>query len=458
MIATGAAESGPRRGWAARAAAAAPPAALAVLAFVLTSELAGALAGAGAFRYIDLLFDADCAWFLDGFAEGLGTGTAWGARSIVHPNPANLVNPPIRVIAGACGALGVCEAPPADARAALALYVAPLAAAAETVFLYLAAASALRSRRAAVAAALVNLALLPTLVFGAMPESFALTGCGLAAVFYLTSRAAAGRPVATLSWSIAGTFLTGVTITNLAPFALAHALTVSAQKGGVRRALPVTIRLCAGVALCTAALAGGLGTAFGALDDFGLQFQQLSEVRAPREELRSRRWVEALTGQTVTLVTRAAIDVPAALGQTLVPPRPQLVRLPADPGAHPREAPARITYRGAGLGWGTVATLAVLAGAIAGTVRARSQGALVFRVAAALLAYNWVFHTIFGVEIFLYAKHWSVPLAMLLGVWLEGTWIRARLGTAVLIGLLAAAGATSAVAIGFIVAAVRSGF
>jgi len=62
---------------------------------------------------------------------------------------------------------------------------------------------------------------------------------------------------------------------------------------------------------------------------------------------------------------------------------------------------------------GTAVTLALLlVSVVIGSRNAQIRP--VVRVACALIAGNWIFHAVFGVELFLYAKHWSVAVTFAL--------------------------------------------
>jgi hypothetical protein len=440
-------------------AALAPRVALPIAVFFLAYSLTAALNAAGALRFIDLLFDADSGWFLLGFSNGTGTGTAWGARSLVHPNAANFVHPVVRLASDVWLLTGWSSLSEAALRERVALMVAPVFVAAESVFVYAAAHNLFRSVGLAALVTLLNLALLPTLVFGAIPESFALSGCGFAALFWLVSRVAIGRQPRALSWGAVGVFLAGVTITNLAPFAIAHALSLNTGGFEWRRTLAKTARMCGAVTACTAAAAAVVAGALGFLGDYRhAEFQQLAEVRAPRDQLRERQWLASVGGQAAIIASRTLVAFPVALGHSILPPEPSVEKLPEEhaPGRsrNPLEASTRITFRDRGADWGTFISVAVLAGAVMALVRMRTGARLLYLAAATLLAYNWAFHAVFGVELFLYSKHWTLPMVFVLAAWLEGKWCPRPIGVAVVGAVLVLAAVRSGSALAVIRAAV----
>ena len=434
------------------------PAALAILTFSLCYALTRAFAASGAFEYLDVLFDTDAAWFLQGFADGSGTGTGWGARSMVHPNVANLINPPVRVAGWLCSAVGVCDGSPATARMALALLVSPAAAALEVLLVFLAIRHLTGSTLRATLAAMLNLVLLPTLLFGAIPESFALTGCAFAFVFYLASRHAAGDRIHEAWWVLAGVAVTSLTLPNVWLFALAFIVTHAGGRWWTWRAVGDALR----VSMIALAGTGGLALLIGvagyrAQADYLTGVEQLAEVRAPRDDVREGRWLDA-AGQAVHVAARrSVIDVPKVMGASVMPPRAALVgEGPLVPRVQPiSRPPLQANFRDAGAGWGTLLTLvALVAAAIAGLLTTGPRR-VVYQAAVALVAGNWVVHSIFGVELFLYAKHWSVPLAIALSAWLEVRRPFAAAGLAVVAALVAIAAARDLDVLTHILAALR---
>jgi hypothetical protein len=417
---------------------------LAVLAGALCYELAAARSGAGVFEYVDVLFDTDVAWFLQGFSEGRGTGAGWGARSLVHPNVANFVNPPVRALAAACAAISVC-AEPAPARMTLAMWVSPIAAAVETCLLFLAIRGVSGSDARASLVAIMNLVLLPTLVYGALPESFALSGSAFAAFFYLVARTAAGRPVHAAWWVAAGTALASITLTNIWLFALGYAATQARDRWLTTAALFAAARVAAVSLAATAALALAFGAAYGALSQYRTELQQFRELRVPRERVAERQWHAVIPETIGFAVSGAFMSFPKALGDTVLPPRPSIhgraLGLDTTRGTvGARAEPSlQVTFREAAPDWGTLLALVAVAGAAGAAVLSRGPQRLLYQVAMVLIAANWIFHSLFGVELFLYAKHWSVAVAVLLAAWLDLRRAGPHAGTIVFVLLIVVA-------------------
>lgn len=371
---------------------------------------------------IDMLFNADAGWFLTAFADGRGTGTSWGGRSLIHPNVANWVNPAVRAVAPLCSAVAVCEADAVRARRQVATAVAPVLAATAAVFLFLGALCVFRDHLRAVAAAILNAVLFPSVIFGALRESYGMTACAFAALFYLVCRESAGKRVPSAAWLATGTALAGVTLTNLVPFAIVFGLVQRRRTGHVWRAAGRTVAIAAAAIGTTAALAVTVGLAYGALDDFRSgPVRQRVEIHVSAFRPGTESFVSYTIRQVRKVVPRATVAVPAAFGHTIVPAR-ATVRDVADPAgtvASSSSVEARVEISYEPLTWATLVALTSLAGAAWCVWRMPGGARLPYQAAGALIAYNWIFHAVFGTELFLYATHWSLGIAVLLWGWLD---------------------------------------
>ena len=154
-----------------------------------------------------------------------------------------------------------------------------------------------------------------------------------------------------------------------------------------------------------------------------------------------REW-HAVIPETIRLAASGAIiSFPKALADTVLPSRPAIhgralgldttrgtIGARADPSL-------QVVFRETPADWGTLLALAAIIGAASVAVRSRAPQRMVYQVAMCLIAANWIFHSVFGIELFLYAKHWSVAVAVLLAAWTDVTPSRPSAGATVL-GLL----------------------
>jgi len=400
---------------------------LGLVSFCIHFALSRMLDAHGAIARINLFFDCDTGWYLEGFESGAGGIGSYGGRGMVHPNVANFVHPPVMILSKVVGAIGG-ERAESRARHALALAVAPLAAATGTAFLFLSLTIAGQSVGAALLAVALSLASFSGLMFGVLPESFPLTGAIFSFIFYLVSLSARRGEIAPLPWLIGGTLLFSVTTTNIVPFAMILALTVYVQTRSFESALRCSGKIVLGSIALTGALFVLLTAAHGAFGRLSFGGGQLEDLHRPTLE--------------------AFWSFPRALMYTLVPPQPNTLLASADsePGEGRRGAVVRFTFRndldqikqddkavastlpaeGDPVLGAIVIALFLSSVTIALYNLPRVDGALktLFLAALALLGFNWIFHSIFGKELFLYSQHWQVALMVVLSMALVGrSWV-----------------------------------
>jgi hypothetical protein len=391
--------------------------ALGFFSFCIHFALARKLNADGAIARINLFFDCDTGWYLDGFAFGTGGMGSYGGRGIVHPNVANLVHPPVSLLSRAVGVFAG-ERAESKARHALALAVVPLAAAVATTFLFLCLRVAgLRSGAALLGVAL-SLVSFSGLLFGVLPESFGLTGAALAFVFFLVSLAARTGKVATVPWLVAGTLLLSITVTNLVPFAIVLSFVVYLQGRRPREVLEYSGKMVLGSIALTAVLFVVLTLAHGAFGELRLGGGQLEDLHPPGLE--------------------AAWNFPRALIATLVPPQPSalLSSEARGPGGARGDSVVRFTFRDdlnqikeddksvtstlpaepnpLLVTIGSVLLLFSVALALYGLPRLAVAPRTLLLAALLLIGFNWMFHSIFGKELFLYSQHWQVALVVVI--------------------------------------------
>jgi hypothetical protein len=177
--------------------------------------------------------------------------------------------------------------------------------------------------------------------------------------------------------------------------------------------------------VATAALAIGLGAAYGALSQYRTELQQFRELRAPRERLAERQWHAVIPETFKLALSGAFVSFPKVLGDTMLPPPPFIegkalgldttrgtIGARADPSL-------QVSFRETPADWGTLLALVVILGAAVVAMTSQGPQRLLYQVAMVLIAANWIFHSMFGIELFLYAKHWSIAVAVLLAAWLD---------------------------------------
>jgi hypothetical protein len=330
------------------------------------------------------------------------------------------------------------ERAPVAIRRQIALMVAPAATAVESVFVMLAF-SSFGGR--AILLALLNVLTLAGVVFGSVPESYALSGAGLAALLWIAGRNEPAAKSTFRGLAAAGVALVGTTTPMLVPFGIAALIVFAHARDDLARLVGRVSLLLTVVGGVTVVSAAAIAALYGTTSEYkNRDFRQLRE--AP---LWSARGTLGRTPVTETAETearrhlrRATVDLPQALGYTVLAAAPAVDHQLVPPTSRGPET--WFTFVATETAWWRVIlVLGAMAGAVGiwRTVPSTPRGTM-YLVAAALLAYNWIFHTLFGYELFLYAKHWSVPLIFLAGAWLEipprhGRLLTIALGVAVVL-------------------------
>ncbi|HUR19383.1 MAG TPA: hypothetical protein VMZ90_01155 [Vicinamibacterales bacterium] len=360
----------------------------------------------GAFAHIDTLFNADAPWYIRGFTDGHGTGTSWGPRSFVHPNLANVVYPIVSFLSRVSNWLGLGTGDPTAVRHAIGLGVCPLVAGAETAAIY-------RLLRPVVPnpalMAGVHMVFFSTLLFGAVPESFAFTGLGLALLFWcLEAERRVGKP-ATVRLALVCAFVTSVTITNIVLFVIAVGIHRWARAPSGPSIRDTAVAAVSGV-MITAAMVGVSVILQDGLRDYVPTFEQLHEAPLLRTIASGEaKSANSLVTQARTYTRRARVDFPEALAYALIPPSPAVVMT-----TRPGDSPVAVTYQGTPPDWRRILTVLVLIGLAGLAAIRRSDSQPLYLAAFSLLGYSWLFHTIFGAELMLYSKHWTLATTIVL--------------------------------------------
>jgi hypothetical protein len=384
-------------------------AAVAMILFVFAATLHLALesrfARAGVLRESNVLFDADPNTYEVSFARGHNV-SAWGGRSFAHPHISNLVNPPINLAVSLVAGIRP-QADTASLRRRLALAVSPLAISGEASFLFLAALELGAPFVGAGLVALLSVAAFSGLVFGSIPESYALSGLALAVLFWLAARTARTRRISVPLWIALGTLATGITITNVGIVAAIALGALIGAKVPVWSALYRTLGLAVAVVVATA-----------------VTYEVAATVARD-----APRFSPAQTGQIDELghfdAGKATRGFPAALANTLAPAVPILLPYTEARQAHD----FIITYRAAAgpvpdQDIHTAVVLVLLLLCAVGAVWMHDWQRAVVLGAALAIGYSWLLHAWFGKELFLYSQHWAVAELIVVAatLWFPGRW------------------------------------
>jgi hypothetical protein len=396
--------------------------ALAVAAFAFHCGLARQFDHLRTFAQYDVLFDADPNIRLTGFSHG------WNAfnRNLMHPNLANFVNPPLRGVAAAMRLTGAADGDPLLFRRQLGLLVSPLAAALQVAALLV---LFLRLGLPLFPAALLTVLggiSFSQIIFGSVPDHFVLSNLILTIAFILAADLLRDGRLRWWWWGGVAWAAAGVTLTNLVIVGLVFWVALLAS----RRQFAAPTRQAA----ILVAAAG-----FATLVSFHLLNLGYDADPQPADDTvvwTGHFWREHIPTNLARF--------PTAVADSLAPPEPQInrIRYLWPRGSKYRfqftleRGPALLTVRNP---LGTVMFLALLAGAAASlragpTRRGLALGAL------AVLAFNGLFHAVWGNEFFLYSQHWLVAaLVLLAGLVPERPRVRAAVcaGLALLVAVVA---------------------
>jgi hypothetical protein len=379
-----------------RRATAACAVALFAASFLARVPLARAWHALGVIGQHDVLFDADPVVFQQAFADGDMRDRLWRT----HPNVRNLVNPPVRAVAGLARLVRPAWSDE-RARAEAALLVAPAAAGVTTAAVFLTLRVLGGSILAALLGALVEACAFSGLVFGSIPESYPVSGAMLALAFLLLAETArTGGRIRAVPWILVASTAFGITATNLVLVGIPLFFAASHAKASRLRGAAVTLAV-----LLAAAAVGTL---------------ELLALNAAYAEHLPRRKIE----RTDSFLGARPLDTlrsfPDAVVSTVLTDRPAVVtneiglrrdypwKLMFTIEGGPRSVLSRLLR-------GLVVAGFLLLGAVQ-LARRPGTGPAVLWAALGVLAFNLVLHSFYrGPDLLLYSMHWHAAVAVVLG-------------------------------------------
>ena len=344
----------------------------------------------------DVLFDADPVVFLHAFRDGEMRIRFWRT----HPNVRNLVNPPVRLVAGAV-TLACPEWTAQRARGEVALLVAPLASAVTTVAVFLTLRLLGGSLGAAALGAVLEMLSFSGLVFGSIPESYPLSGALLAMAFLLLADATRpGGRLRPLPWILTGSAATGIVTTNLGLVGILLFISAARVLRSRARAAAASVALMLAAAALAALTLLVVNAAYG------------ERVILRHLETKNDPFLRPHPLET-------ARSFPEALVSSVLPAKPALVTSEIE--VH-RDYPIKVMFTIEGSG-GLVSRLLrslviagfLLLGALE-LARRTGPGPPLLLAAGFVLVFNLVLHAIYrGPDLLLYSMHWHAAMALVLG-------------------------------------------
>jgi len=355
------------------------------------------------FAQNNIVFDTDPPSRLAQLAHG------WGDHTLAHPILPYIFSVPFRMIAAVFLKVHLAN-DPVQLREAMAVWVAPVCSAIKVGIAYATGQMIGASRRGSLGLALLAGFSLAPAVFGSVPEHHALSALVLTATFgWATAVRFALIPDRYSVW-LALTFLaTGLTVTNVVVVLIIYLAPRLSGGHGWRRAL------------AAAALLGILST----VTAIGLS---IVGARVLKEPAPTRTTVTLASSYTRRPNVERGVRYAAALATSLIGPYP--AAMPNESALTPRAKSAnqlnvQFSYDILPMTAWTWTRIALILGVAGLGAWHGWRGDVRFRglVIAALLvlAYNGVFHSLWGTEWLLYSIHWHSALLMLLAGWLVGS-------------------------------------
>lgn len=358
-------------------------------AFLLNYSLERRFDSLGVLDQYNVLFDSDPNARLVAMSHGDESG-----RNLAHPNFSNFLNLPIRVLGKIICLSGLTDLSELEVRRPIAMLVAPVASAVNVFLMCLLFRHLGFSFFQVALLAVLNIAAFTQVIFGSIPDHFALGGLCIVIMFFLVvDLVEHDGKVRWWAWLLVGVVTMGITITNLMIVGILLGLSLALTERQIIKPVLHTGAIFISIAVINFAIMFTMNTVF----DFDVESRADSSV-----------WVGKFLNKEGPL-SRFARS-PNALANAIAPPGLGMT----DNAAAEMESSKyqfRFTLNGTP-GIFSVRNLLGLAAIglmLGGAVRCFLAGG-VYRVLLAcsglVIAYNLAFHAIWGVEYFLYSQHW----------------------------------------------------
>jgi hypothetical protein len=362
------------------------------------------LSALAAFDQYNLFFDADANQYVSAVANG------WSFNREIHPGFALFINVPLRAVDALASALGMI--PAGAIRNVFAIVLSPLCGLLGGVLLWRACIRAGLSGVARIGALVLLQGSFSQVVFTAIPESYAVSGMLYCLLLWAAAHAAARpadmqRTAVRAGWLLLCVVMTGVTVSNgilCIGVWLGLRAGVSPRRRWVLEAL---------IGACVLAIS------IVALRIIDRWIYTLPNVVISRtvEAIRDHRLTSSFVPRSVT---GRVVGLPAyALASILAPPMERRRGHPARTGDD--RYPFRFSFIDSAItGPRLLGSWAVLICGLVAGVR-RFGGSPLVRATAVVLAFNFVLHSVWGQEVFLYSQHWLAFLTFAIAAGVDRT-------------------------------------
>ena len=339
----------------------------------------------------NILLHADPKFRLESFVTGWG----WSDRNLVHPNLGNYFSIPLAAISKGVARTGLYSGNELELRRALALMLVPLFSAGTVAFFFVSLRRAGFPIGQAVLATILVGGSFSQLLFGSLPDHFAISGFCLAAACWLAVETLRRRRIAWLAWLALGVFAVGITITNLIWLGILFVLPL----GYVRREWKVFVpaSVWAVAVLAGTGLFAELGNRLHANGSHLWSFPE------------AKRYGDDFSPEGILKLTQA----PAALANTFSPP--SLNRVPNTRAVETNQGrDYMFSLENVSSFPRNLVILVLLATGIAGWLVDRSPFRVVAAACLTIVLLNLLMHAIWSVEYVVFSQHWLVPAVFVL--------------------------------------------
>jgi len=381
---------------------------LALLLICLYSAFA--LYQMGVFDQENMILGADPSMRSSAYAYG------YGERSLIHPNLSNFVNPVVRVIAAVLSPVFP-DLPMKAMQMRLALWVSPLCAVLATYMVYLIALTAGIRLLPALALSVVYGFSISTIAFGSIPDHFMISAFLLVTGLYLLliNARLSDRNYAVV-WTLLITVTAGITSSNVVPVIGMFAISeYTRKKQGIGG-----IIYNAGLMFVRA----GVLTIF-LWACLNWVYQDFNAVRSGHAY---DKHIGRIILHTSTNPIRDAMSFPFTVGQAFWGGKPDIERdVPSIDVFEKARYESDFVYNPPSARFNLVSLLWLAPGVILGVslflgfTRESGKFKPLAMAVVLIIMFNWLLHTFWGNELFLFSPHWHfasvvglIPLVRLL--------------------------------------------
>ncbi len=361
---------------------------LVVCSFFINYYLEKKLDHLQVFSQHNVMFDADPSFRLKNFQYGLGPG----GHEWVHPNLSNFVHPPIRALASVLYHSGLIKTHPNDIRRDIIIFLLPVLGALKTLILFIFFYKWGFDILSTVILCLLEMLSFSRLMFNSMPEHFAITGFLLALLFLLALTSLQKEKLYTPLWVILGTLIAGITLSNIAVVMILWGLVVYQIRYSFKTALKFTTYMAIFILI--------FNMGYALLVNTFILPKEKSILDGTKHEL--------FIAHTFSEASNKFQEFTQTLTNAFVTPEPD-IDYNSGALAYNPDAKYDITFSMQDninplIIIRVILLLMMMIGMLVLFRDPNSQ----FLLLAALLVliFNWIFHSVYGKELFLYSQHW----------------------------------------------------